>query len=132
MTSHPLLEVTSSSLLPSPAGPLICRHVRRFSCQMRNPLGKSRALQPSLALVSGDDGAFEFAMGVVELCLVGDDVLVEGPESHNVSLEPPIVRSLDRIKEGSISRGWPLKGFVDPLFLWRHGDHRDLHSCPTR
>src|SRR6266403_53241 len=115
MTSHCRLEVTSSSLLPSPTGSSICRHTRRFSCQMRNPLGKSRALQPSSALVSGDDGAFEFAMGAVELGLVGDDALVEGPKSDNVSLEPPIVHSLDCIKEGSVSRGWPLKGFVDPM-----------------
>ena len=82
---------------------------------MRNPLGKSRALQPSVALVSSDDCALELSMRSVELCLVGNDVLIEGPESHNVSFEPPIIRSLDRIKEGSIARGWPLKGFVDPM-----------------
>src|SRR6266446_4433798 len=110
MTSHPLLEVTSSSLLPSPAGPLICRHAQWFFCQMRNPLRKSRALQPSSALVSGDDGAFELPVGAVELRLVGDDMLIEGPEPLNISLKPPIVHSLDRIKEGSVSRGWPLKG----------------------
>src|SRR6266478_227444 len=115
MTSHPFLKVTSSSLLPSPAGPSICRHAQQFSCQMRNPLGKSHTLQPSSALVSGDDGAFEFAMSAVELGFVGDDALVEAPESDNVSLEPPIVRSLDRIKEGSVSGGWPLKGFMDPM-----------------
>src|SRR6266478_2532535 len=115
MTSHCHLEVTPSSLLPPSADPSICRHVRWFSCQMRNPLGKSRALQLSSALVSGDDGAFEFAVGAVELGLVSDDVLVEGPELDNVSLEPPIVHSLDCIKEGSIAGGWPLKGFVDPM-----------------
>src|SRR6266436_4235109 len=115
MTSHSLLEVTSLSFLPSPAGPLTSRHACWFSCQMQNPLGKSHALQPSSALVSGDDGAFEFAMSAVELCLVGNDVLVEGPESHNVRLEPTIVCSLDHIKEGSVSSGWPLKGFVDPM-----------------
>ncbi len=82
---------------------------------MRNPLRKSRALQPSLALVSGDDGAFELSVGAIELGLVGNDALIEGPELHNVSFKPPIVRSLDRIKEGNISRGWPLKGFVDPM-----------------
>ncbi len=82
---------------------------------MRNPLGKSHTLQPSSALVSGDDGAFEFAMSAVELGFVGDDALVEAPESDNVSLEPPIVCSLDRIKEGSVSGGWPLKGFMDPM-----------------
>src|SRR6266478_4486217 len=78
MTSHCCLEVMSLSLLPSPTGLSICRHARRFSCQMQNPLRKSRALQPSSALVSGDDGAFEFAVGAVELGLVGDDMLVEG------------------------------------------------------
>ena len=75
---------------------------------MRNPLGKSRTLQPSLALVLGDDGAFELAMGSVELGLVGDDALVEESKADNVSLEPPIVRSLDCIKEGSVAGGWPL------------------------
>src|SRR6266478_5372605 len=115
MTSHPLLEATSLSLLPSPVSPLVSGHMQRLFCQMRNPLGKSRALQPTSALVSGDDGALEFAVGLVELGLVGDDPLVEGSESHNISLEPPIVRSLDHVKEGSISSGWPLKGFVDPM-----------------
>src|SRR6266478_3784235 len=105
MTSHPPLEVTSLSLLPSPAGPSTSRHAHRFSCQMRNPLGKSHALQLSSALVLGNDGAFEFAMSAVELGLVCDDVFVEHPESHNVSFEPPIVHSLDRIKEGSVARG---------------------------
>src|SRR6266478_2035026 len=115
MTLHCRLEVMSLSLLPSPTGPSTCRHAQRFSCQMRNLLRKSRALQPSSALVSGDDGAFEFAMSVVELGLVGDDALVKDPESDNISLEPPIVRSLDHIKEGSVAGGWPLKGFVDPM-----------------
>ncbi len=82
---------------------------------MRNLLRKSRALQPSSALVLGDDGALELTMGSVELGFVGDNLLVEEPKSHNVSLEPPIVRSLDRIKEGSISSSRPLKGFVDPM-----------------
>src|SRR6266446_10990418 len=100
MTSHRRLEVMSLSLLLSPAGLSTCRHAHQFSCQMRNPLGKSHAFQPSSALVSGNDGAFEFTVGSVELGLVGDDALVEGSESHNISLEPPIVRSLDCIKEG--------------------------------
>ncbi len=82
---------------------------------MRNLLRMSCALQPSSALVLGNDGALEFAMSAVELCLVGDDALVEGSESHNISLEPPIVCSLDHIKEGSISSGRPLKGFMDPM-----------------
>jgi len=54
-------------------------------------------------------------MGAVELGLVGDDALIEEPKADNVSLEPPIVRSLDCIKEGSISGGWPLKGLMDPM-----------------
>ena len=82
---------------------------------MRNPLGKSHAFQPSSALVSGDNGALEFAVSVVELGLIGDDVLVEVSKPHNISLEPPIVCSLDCIKEGSVARGWPLKGFVNPM-----------------
>ena len=72
---------------------------------MRNLFGKSRALQPTSALVPSDDGTFELAVGAVELGLVGHDTLVEGPESHNVSLEPPIIRSLDCAKEGSVSGG---------------------------
>src|SRR6266478_4049168 len=115
MTSHPLLEVTSLSLLPSPVGPSSCRHAHRFSCQMRNPFRKSCALEPALALVLSDDGALEFTVGAVELGLVGDDLLVEEPKPHNVSFEPPIVHSLDCIKEGSVSGGGPLKGFVDPM-----------------
>ena len=82
---------------------------------MQNLLGKSHAFQPSSALVSGDDGALEFSMSAVELGLVGDDALVESSKLHNVSFEPPIVHSLDCIKEGSVSGGWPLKGFVDPM-----------------
>ncbi len=66
-------------------------------------------------MVLGDDGAFELAVGVVELGLVGNDALVEESKADNVSLEPPIVCSLDRIKEGSVSGGWPLKGFMDPM-----------------
>src|SRR6266478_2894085 len=97
MTSHRRLEVMSSSLLPSPTGSSGSGHTCRLSCQMRNPLGKLRALQPSSALV------------------LGDDVLVEDPKAHNISLEPPIVCSLDHVKEGSVSSSWPLKGFVDPM-----------------
>ncbi len=82
---------------------------------MRNPLGKSCALQATLALVSGDDGAFELPMGVIELSLIGDDLLVEGPKSHDIGFKPPVISSLDRIKEGSKARGRPLKGFVDPM-----------------
>jgi len=80
---------------------------------MQNPLGKSRAFQASSALVSGDDGAFELPVGAIELDFVGDDALVKSSKPHNVGLEPPVVHSLDCIKEGSIARGWPLKGFVD-------------------
>ncbi len=54
-------------------------------------------------------------MGSVKLGLVGDDALVEESKADNVSFEPPIVRSLDCIKEGSVSRGWPLKGLMDPV-----------------
>ncbi|SRR6266436_1812729 len=82
---------------------------------MRNLLRKLRTFQPSSALVLGDNGTFELTMSAVELGLVGDDALVEGPEMHDVSLKSPVVRSLDCIKEGSVARGWPLKGFVDPM-----------------
>ena len=66
-------------------------------------------------MVSGDDGAFEFAVGVVELGFVGDDVLVEGPESDDVGFKPPVVGAFDSVEEGSVPGGGPLKGFVDPM-----------------
>src|SRR6266446_1488718 len=115
MTSHSLLEVTSSSFLPSPSSAPISGHSRQFSCQMQNLLRKSCAFQPSSALVSGDDGTLEFAMGVIKLGFVSDDMLVETSKPHNIGFKPPVVHSLDCIKEGSIARGWPLKGLVDPM-----------------
>ena len=63
----------------------------RLSCQMRNPLGKTCAFEAALALVSGDDGALELAVGAVELGLVGQDAFVEGSESNDVGFEPPVV-----------------------------------------
>jgi len=82
---------------------------------MRNLLGKSRAFQPSSALVSSDDGAFEFAVGAIELGLVGHDTFVEGSEAHDIGFESPIVSGLDGVEEGSVSGGGPLKGLVDPM-----------------
>ncbi len=82
---------------------------------MQNPLEKSHTLQVALALVSGDDGTLELSMCVVELGLVGDDLLVKTSKPHNISFEPPVVHSLDCIKEGSVSRGRPLKGLMDPM-----------------
>jgi len=82
---------------------------------MRHPLGKLCAFQAASALVSDNDGALELAMGTVKLSLVCNDALVKGPESHNICLEPPIIHSLDCIKEGSVARGWPLKGLMDPM-----------------
>src|SRR6266446_3407669 len=115
MTSHSLLEVTSSSLFPSPSSTPVGGHTRWFSCQMQNPLGKSHAFEPSSALVLGNDSAFEFTVGMIKLGLVSDDTLVETSKPHNISFKPPVVRSLDCIKEGSIARGWPLKGLMDPM-----------------
>ena len=66
-------------------------------------------------MVAGDDGAFEFAMGAVELGLVGQDALVEGAESHDIGFEPPVVGGPDGIEEGSVSGGGSLKGLVDPM-----------------
>src|SRR6266404_2092098 len=77
-----------------------------------------RALQTTLALVSGNDGPFELAMGAIELGLVGEDTLVEGPESHNIGLQSPVVGGLDGVEEGGVSGGGPLKGFVDPVRQW--------------
>src|SRR6266403_1323954 len=82
---------------------------------MRNPLSKTRALQTAPALVSGDDGTLEFAMSAVELGLVAEDALVEGPESHDVGLESPVVGGSDGLEEGGVGGGGPLKGLVDPV-----------------
>src|SRR6266478_10218190 len=103
MTSHPPLEATSLSLLPSPASPGIGGHMLRLSCQMRNPFGKTRALEMAPALVPGDDSALELTVGAIELGLVGQDALVEGPEAHDVSFESPIIGGLDGVEEGSVS-----------------------------
>ncbi len=54
-------------------------------------------------------------MSVVELGFVVDDALVESSKPHNISLESPVICALDCIKEGSVARGWPLKGFVEPM-----------------
>src|SRR6266403_5815326 len=82
---------------------------------MRNPVGKTCAFQPTLALVSGDEGSLELGVGAVELGLVGEDALVEGPESHDVGLEPPVVGASDGVEEGGVSGGGPLKGLVNPV-----------------
>src|SRR6266404_5377558 len=118
MTLRSPLEATSSSLLPSPASPGVGGHPLQFSRQMRNPLSETRALQTTPALVSGDDGALEFAVGSIELGLIGQDTLVEGAESDDVGLEPPVVGRPNGVEEGSVSGGGPLEGFVDPV---RHG-----------
>src|SRR6266436_4260329 len=118
MTSHPPLETTSSSFLPSPASPGVGGHSLQLSRQMRNPLSKTRTFEAALALVAGDDGALEFAVGAVKLGLVGQDPLVEGAESHDVGLESPVVGSFDGVEEGGVSGGGPLKGFADPVRHW--------------
>ena len=87
----------------------------RFSRQMRNPFSKTRALKTAATLVVGDNGAFEFTVGSVELGLVGQDALVEGAESHDVGLKPPIVGGPNGVEEGSVPGGGPLKGFMDPM-----------------
>src|SRR6266403_286039 len=118
MTSHPPLEATSTSILPSPASPGVGGHSLRFSRQMRNPVGKTCALQAPLALVSGDDGTLELTVGTVELGLVGQDALVEGSEPHDVGFESPVVGGSDGVEECGVSGGGPLKGLVDPVRHW--------------
>ena len=66
-------------------------------------------------MVSGDDGSLELAMSAVELGLVGQDPLVEGSESDDVGLKPPIVGGPNGVEEGGVSGGGPLKGLVDPV-----------------
>src|SRR6266403_6237264 len=129
MTSHPPLEVTSSSLFPSPTNLGIGGHALWLSCQMRNPLGKMHALEAASALVSGDDCSLELAVGAVELGLVGQDAFVEGSESHDIGLESPVIGGLDSIEECSVSGGGPLKGLVDPVRQWLHRVSCILGGC---
>ncbi len=115
MTSHSLLEVMSLSLFPSPSSAFVGGHVHGFSHQMQNLFGNSHTLEPSPALIVGDDGTLEFTVSVVKLGLVVDDTLVEISILHNIGFKAPIIHILDCIKEGSIARGWPLKGFMEPM-----------------
>src|SRR6266478_4694032 len=115
MTSHSPLEATPSSLLPSPVSSGIGGHTLRLACQMRNPFGKMRAFESASTLVSSDDGTFELTVSVVELGLVGQDTLIEGPESYDVGFESPVVGGLDGVEEGGVTGGGPLKGFMDPM-----------------
>ena len=87
----------------------------RLSCQMRNPLGKTCAFEATSALITGNDGALELAVGAVKLGLIGQDVLVEGAKSYDVGFEPPVVGGFDGVEEGSVPGGRPLKGFMDPM-----------------
>src|SRR6266446_1423883 len=103
MTLRSPLEATSSSLLPSPASPGVGGHPLQFSRQMRNPFSKTCALQMASALVSGDDGSLELAIGAVELGLVGQNPLVEGSESDDVGLKPPIIGGPNGVEEGGRS-----------------------------
>src|SRR6266478_4579875 len=115
MTSRSPLEVTSPSLLLSPASLDVGGHPLWLPGQMRNPFAKTRALEAASALVLGDDCALELTMGTVELGLVGQDTFVEGPEAHDVGFESPVVGSFDGVEEDSVSGGGPLKGFMDPM-----------------
>ncbi len=63
----------------------------------------------------GDDSTLELAVGAIKLGLVADDMLIKISILHNISLETPVISILDCIKEGSIARGQPLKGFVEPM-----------------
>ncbi len=54
-------------------------------------------------------------MGVVKLGFVVDDTFAEISILHNVGFKAPIICVLDHIKEDSVARGWPLKGFMEPM-----------------
>ena len=49
---------------------------------MRNLLGKSRALQPSSALVSGNDGAFELPMSIKSYPSDGGSLVMKSSAMH--------------------------------------------------
>jgi len=85
---------------------------------MRNPFSKTCALQTAAALVLGDDGSLELAMGTVELGLVSEDALVKGLKPHDIGFEPPVVGGFDGVEEGSVSGGGPLKSLMDPVRQW--------------
>ena len=115
MTSCSPLEVMSLSFLSSPTSVFVGGHVHGFPCQMWNLLGKSCVFEPAFALVLGDDCTFELTVSVVKLGFIVDNPLIEISIPHNISFKPPVIHILDCIKEDSIARGWPLKGFVDPM-----------------
>ncbi len=94
---------------------LVGGHVHGFPCQMRNLFRNSCTFEPAPALTPGDDGTLELAVSTVKLGFVVDDTLVEISIPHNIGLEAPVIRALDCIKEGSVARGWPLKGLVEPV-----------------
>ncbi len=88
---------------------------------MRNPLGKSRCLQPSNGLKSGVLSGGEGGMVEVELGLEGEDVLVELTVSKDLGVKPPVVKVPYSLSELLILNGRALEGFPDPEgqnFCW--------------
>src|SRR6266436_8203548 len=88
---------------------------------MRNPLGKSRCLQPSNGLKSGVLSGGEGGMVEVELGLEGEDVLVELMVSKDLGVKPPVVKVPYSLSELLILNGRALEGFPDPEgqnFCW--------------
>src|SRR6266436_7197174 len=81
---------------------------------MRNPLGKSRCLQPSNGLKSGVLSGSEGGVVEVELGLEGEDVFVELAVSEDLGIKPPVVKVPYSPSELLILNGQALEGFPNP------------------
>src|SRR6266403_3283872 len=81
---------------------------------MRNPLGKSRCLQPSNGLKSGVLSGGEGGMVEVKLGLEGEDVLVELAVSEDLGVKPPVIKVPYSLLELLILNGRALEGFPNP------------------
>ena len=77
--------------------------------QIHNPEGKSRGLEVMARLVSSHLGVAELGVGEVELGAEVEDILVEGPVSDELRIEPPIAKSFDLSTELMISRALSLE-----------------------
>src|SRR6266478_6410933 len=88
---------------------------------MRNPLGKSRRLQPSNRLKLGILGGGEGGVVEVELGFEGEDVFVELAVSEDFGVKPPVVKVPYSPLELLILNGRALEGLPNPEgenFCW--------------
>ena len=113
MTSRPSLPWTSSAMLRLlPSASLGLLNPGR-GVQIRNPEGKSRGFETVTGLVPSHLGIAELRVGEVELRPKVEDVLVEGPVSNELGVEPPIAKSFDLSTELMISSALSLEDLAE-------------------